>query len=1116
MGGIGKTVLAQSLCREQRIKNAFPDGIVWQSIGRELTFKMDARLRAARIALGDNAECGRSEVDCYRSTLLGKAALVVVDDVWKIEDIEPWLAESPRSRVLFTTRDTSIAAGVGTEPHWVELLSAAESTEALAQWSGWGNRKLPVEAESIISQCGRLPLALAMVGAMLRGKPVGLWKHTLNILRSADLAKIKAQFPGYPHPNLFMAIKASVDALEPADRERYYALAVLIEEMFAARVIQQTLWGIDGRGMTAEEATETAEKFINLSLAQRDADGQSIRLHDLQLDYVRAQFTDQEALNLIHAAMRLSSQVIAKAPEQFASQMVGRLLTHENKTGVQEFTIGLRGRAPLPWLLPRWPSLEAPGTAWIRDIEGHPDCVNRVAVNWDRKLAISASNDHTLKVWDIESGRELRTLKGHVDSVHSVAVSKDGRCAISASEDTTLKVWDVESGREVRTLRGHKNSVWGVALSADGKSAISASDDHTLKVWDVENGHELRTLNGHTDWVNGVAMSDDGRSAVSASADKTLKVWDVKSGRELHTLVGHSGLVQAVAVSPDGMRAVSASLDHTLKVWDVEKGRELSTLKGHTGWVNGVAVSKNAKYAISASHDHTLKVWDMESGKELRTLKGHKLAVWGVELSGDGMFAVSASDDHTLKVWNVESGLEVRTLGAHTTWVNGVAASEFGNVAVSASPDNIVEIWELQSGRKLCNLVGHNSSVRGVALSGDGRLAVSASDDHTLKVWDMNKGQELLTLKGHTGCVTGVALSGDGRLAVSASDDHTLKVWNVESRQELWTLEGHTRPVLGVAVSKDGRRAVSISSDDTLRVWDVKKGRELRTLEGYGTLAHGVAVSADAKRAIFATIVNNSLKVWDLESGKELHSLEGHSNWIRGVAVSEDGKYAVSASDDQAVKVWDLDTGQAITTFTCEGSALCCAFCNSTTVVAGDAGGRIYLLELLLERNEFRKRNDTVLRTEQAVAEKKKHVFLSYCRDNQAEVAQLREDLIAAGEIVWWDGQLLVGQDWKLEIHKAIKSAYAIVICLSQQFEARIQSGAYPELRDAIDEYRQCAPGSIYLLPVRLSACEIPSLRIDGATMLDSLHYIDLFPEHHRTTRVQELVHAIQAAAQHP
>jgi len=494
-------------------------------------------------------------------------------------------------------------------------------------------------------------------------------------------------------------------------------------------------------------------------------------------DYLR---TDED-LQLVQGAIRLSSNVIAAHPEQFVSQMVGRLLPYQDIPAIAEFTNRVAEGTQPPWLRPLQPVLHPPGTALLRTLAGHTDSVRGVALSGDGRMAVSASRDNTLKVWEVESGRELRTLAGHTNRVTAVALSGDGRMAVSASHDNTLKVWEVGSGRELRTLAGHTDSVNDVALSEDGRMAVSASWDKTLKVWEVESGRELRTLAGHTNWVSGVGLSGDGRIAVSASWDKTLKAWEVGSGRELRTLAGHTSLVNGVALSGDGRIAVSASNDNTLKVWEVGTGRELRTLAGHTNWVLGVALSGDGRIALSASYDSTLKVWEVGSGRELRTLAGHTSYVRGVALSGDGRIAVSASNDNTLKVWEVGSGRELRTLAGHTSSVGGVALSGDERIAVSASGDHTLKVWEVGSARELRTLAGHTSYVRGVALSGDGRIALSASYDSTLKVWEVESGRELRTLVGHTRAVNGVALSGDGQIAVSASSDNTLKVWDLET-----------------------------------------------------------------------------------------------------------------------------------------------------------------------------------------------------------------------------------------------------------------------------------------------------------------------------------------------
>ncbi len=146
----------------------------------------------------------------------------------------------------------------------------------------------------------------------------------------------------------------------------------------------------------------------------------------------------------------------------------------------------------------------------------------------------------------------------------------------------------------------------------------------------------------------------------------------------------------------------------------------------------------------------------------------------------------------------------------------------------------------------------------------------------------------------------------------------------------------------------------------------------------------------------------------------------------------------------------------------------------------------------------------------------KKHVFLSYCHDNSDEAEQLHNNLIAAGEAVWWDQDILPGQDWKLEIDKAMKHAYAVLLCLSAETESRTTSGIYPEAANAIGALREYAPGNVFLIPVRFSDCEIPMCEIDATRRLDRLQFVDLFPPAKRTANLKKLIDALQSAPHHP
>ncbi len=140
----------------------------------------------------------------------------------------------------------------------------------------------------------------------------------------------------------------------------------------------------------------------------------------------------------------------------------------------------------------------------------------------------------------------------------------------------------------------------------------------------------------------------------------------------------------------------------------------------------------------------------------------------------------------------------------------------------------------------------------------------------------------------------------------------------------------------------------------------------------------------------------------------------------------------------------------------------------------------------------------------------KRHVFLSYSRENFADAARLRDDLMAAGERVWWDQDIHPGLDWRREVRRAMRQAYAVVACFSSQMEQRVESGMLPEVRDAIELYRARKPGSVFLIPVRFSDCEIPDLAIDSKTTLDDIQIVDLFPPSARASAVSRLIEAIR------
>jgi len=152
--------------------------------------------------------------------------------------------------------------------------------------------------------------------------------------------------------------------------------------------------------------------------------------------------------------------------------------------------------------------------------------VSQVVLTNDGR-AISASNDKTLRVWDMETGQCLKVLEGHTDKVDQVTLTGDGR-AISKSFDNTLRIWNIETYQCLSVLRGHSYHINDFVITSDGR-LISASSDSTVRVWDLETSKCLKVLK-HNNHVTHVAMMKDGH-VFSASEDDKIRTWNIETGR---------------------------------------------------------------------------------------------------------------------------------------------------------------------------------------------------------------------------------------------------------------------------------------------------------------------------------------------------------------------------------------------------------------------------------------------------------------------------------------------------------------------------------------------------------------------------------------------------------
>lgn len=804
-GGFGKTTLASEVTRSPEVDARFPGGLLWVTVGEAAAGADLAGLVGGLAAVLSGQHITESD-PMIAGGLLGSLLderdpmLLVVDDVWRPEQLAPFLVGGRTCRRLVTTRTVGVVPAGGRRV-LVDEMSTDEALRTLAA-------NLPsddVAMAGLLRWTGRWPVLLGLVNAALvelvnEGASVGeavAWA----VQELSATGPVAFDDPDAVHDPasrshaVAATMEASIGLLTEAQRGHYLDLAVFPEDADVPLDVLTLLWA--GSGLAGARVERFRRRLVHLRLAVgRFVTGQpALRLHDVLRSYLLVTLGPASVADANHRLLATARGLLPAAgtgvvraaddpvpltpwwelPGSVAGDYLRRNLAyHLTAAGLTDeaaatvcdlrwiesaisrfgYPVGIeadlaRVGTPTAAALRRAVGQAAhlltplsPGASLAATLASRLADVpglGRIVAEYRSGFSGVRFEPHG-PMPDLPHPAHLRTLTGHTGGITMVMVSTGGGLLASVSDDTTVRLWDVATGAS-RTLRGHTDIVAAAALSPDETLLATGSYDRTVRLWDVVTG-TAQALAGHTDIVGALAFSPDGALLATGSDDTTARLWDVTTGVS-RVLGGHDGAVSAVAFSPDGVQVATASTDGAVSLWDVVDGRR-RILPGHTGVISAITFSGDATLLATASHDSTVRVWEVRAN------------------------ARHASAD-----------LPVRVLAGHTDLVNAVAFSPDGRLLATGSGphDRSVRLWDVAIGTSRV-LTGHTGAVNTARFSRDGMLLASASDDGTVRLWNVRTG-EGHALTAQADRVNAIALSSDSRLLAAGSSDGTVHVWDI-------------------------------------------------------------------------------------------------------------------------------------------------------------------------------------------------------------------------------------------------------------------------------------------------------------------------------------------------
>lgn len=587
---------------------------------------------------------------------------------------------------------------------------------------------------------------------------------------------------------------------------------------------------------------------------------------------------------------------------------------------------------------------------------GHTDVITSISVSSDSKFIISGSEDKSVILWDIKSGKELATFVSPNNSIQSVAINPNLKQFACAEGEIKAKnkiyIWDIKEHKIVRTIEDNKGIITNLKYSSDGRYLLSGGPNE-LVLRDVEAGIKIRDFALPKEALQEIGFSDDGKNIV-ASSGNVIYVWNINSREIAKTIEGHTDKVTCVKYSKDNKYIVSGSNDKNIKIWESGSGKEILNIDDHGYKVGSVAISGDSKWVASSDMNESIKLWDLETGVLTKTLDGHKGRIGGLVFNNDNSMLISFGKwDRIIKLWNPKTGELIKTLQGLPKYIFDQAYFDKGNnyavgkdyntvifsnltqgksvklfaeenglvscvdnyknnKIVYGTTTNEIRIIDLKNKNKKTTCRGHSAWIKNIKFSPDGSN-FAATSHSTIKIWDANSGTELFTFEKSPEVVFSLCYSHDGKY-LAVGESKKISIWEVSTGNIIKTIKGIKTPVYSLAFSNDDKLIVSGEGNDEFEgtykasLWNVETGKKIKDISESNKRFSSIEFSPDDKYILFGT--DKIIKKIEVETAKEILNFQAHERWIVSVEFSKDNNRIISTSEDGTIKVWDNKTGK--------------------------------------------------------------------------------------------------------------------------------------------------------------------------------------------------------------